>query len=407
MQTAMSTGNYSSGYLRYWFSYCRDAVSAHLPANSRQPQQGATIFGYLKAESGVGEAARRLFLSLRAVGYPVAAKSLPIPAFEDSDMTLAEEWTGSGSPYRTHIFHFNADTTLHLKKLVKRRNLHGRYKIGVWTWELPQLPISWHRAADVLDEIWVPSEFVRLAVAPTTSKPVHVFPHAVPKLEAPDNSRDYFGIQPDKFVILVSIDLNSYIARKNPIAAIEAVRRAFSDDTKNVLLIVKMHGKNQPSARLAIKQAIRDLPHARLIDRVLSRHEMTLLQASCDVYLSLHRSEGFGLCVAECMALGKLVIVTNYSGTCDYVDAHCGAPVGFSLRAVAPGQYPFGDGQFWAEPDLSHAAELLRHAFKDPDWRRDIAARAREKIDQQLSYHEVGTLMRARLAEIDARLDRR
>jgi hypothetical protein len=77
------------------------------------------------------------------------------------------------------------------------------------------------------------------------------------------------------------------------------------------------------------------------------------------------------------------------------------------MRAVAPGQYPFAEGQSWADPDLSHAVELLRRSSNDPGWRRSIGARAREKIEQQLSYRQVGTLMTARLAEIDACLDSR
>lgn len=393
--------------LQSGWDYCWDAIGTNFLPSNRSRKKGATVFGYFKAESGTGEAARRLFLSLRIVDYPVIAKSLPIPAFEETDTTINDDLGETNSPYRTHIFHFNADTTLNLDRMVRRRNLRGRYKIGVWAWELPELPAAWHRASEVLDEIWVPSEFVRRAVAPTTSKPVRVFPHAVPKLQAPETSRDHFGIGPDKFVILITIDLNSYIARKNPVGAIEAVRRAFSNGHKDMLLIVKMHGRNQTASRLTIMQAIRDMPHARVIDRVLSRDEMTLLQASCDIYLSLHRSEGFGLCIAECMALGKLVIATNYSGNCDYFDASCGAPVDFSMQAVAPGQYPFADGQSWAEPDLSHAVGLLRRAFDDPAWRQRMGARARERAEQQLSYHQVGALMRARLAEIDACLDSR
>ena len=404
----MQPGKRSFGHLlqRGW-EYYWDAIGTNFLSGNRSKKKGATVFGYLKAESGTGEAARRLFLSLRIVNYPVTARSLPIPAFEETDTTIKEELGAANSPYRTHIFHFNADTTLHLDRLVRRRNLHGRYKIGVWAWELPELPAAWHRASNVLDEIWVPSEFVRRAVAPTTSKPVRVFPHAVPKLQAPENSRDHFGIGLDKFVILITIDLNSYIARKNPVGAIEAVRRAFSDYHNDVVLIVKMHGRNQQTSRLTIMQAIQGMPNAQVIDRVLSRDEMTLLQSSCDVYLSLHRSEGFGLCIAECMALGKLVIATNYSGNCDYFDASCGAPVDFSMQAVKPEQYPFADGQSWAEPDLSHAVELLRRAFGDPGWRHRMGARAREKAEQQLSYRQVGALMSARLAEIDACLDSR
>src|SRR4029079_18258917 len=121
------------------------------------------------------------------------------------------------------------------------------------------------------------------------------------------------------------------------------------------------------------------------------RLEMDALQNCCDVYISLHRSEGFGLNIAECMAKGKLVIATNYSGNRDFLDATCGAPVRFSLRPVANESYPHSSGQWWAEPDVEHAAELLRRAVEDGDWRRALGRVAQARIANDFSYESVGT----------------
>src|SRR5207245_6112526 len=55
---------------------------------------------------------------------------------------------------------------------------------------------------------------------------------------------------------------------------------------------------------------------ARIIvtDEVLSRGQIGALYHLCDCYVSLHRSEGFGLTPAEAMAMGKPVIATGYGG---------------------------------------------------------------------------------------------
>jgi glycosyltransferase involved in cell wall biosynthesis len=260
------------------------------------------------------------------------------------------------------------------------------------------------KAFDHLDEVWVPSKFVYDAVAPASTKPVAIFPHAVPSIEPPATyDRNYFGLRPDAFVILVAFDLNSHLTRKNPQGAIEAVRRAFGSAAKpNVQLVIKLHGLGFSNARKKVHKALGGFPEAVIIDRVLSREEMWGLQACCDVYLSLHRSEGFGLNIAECMALGKCVIATNYSGNTDYFDKTCGAPVGYSLIRVGKSDYIFPENQYWAEPDIDEAARLLRRAAEDAAWRASLGRAARIRIVTTLSYEAVGKRIVERLSALDA-----
>ena len=40
---------------------------------------------------------------------------------------------------------------------------------------------------------------------------------------------------------------------------------------------------------------------------------------NCDAYASLHRAEGFGLTIADAMALGKPVVATGYSGNLEFM----------------------------------------------------------------------------------------
>jgi glycosyltransferase involved in cell wall biosynthesis len=365
-----------------------------------RPRRGATVFGYLKADCGIGEAARNLFFALRAVDYPVAAKCLH-RQFEESDARLDREFVRH-SRHRYHIFHANAENTREVLASVHPAEMQHRYRIGFWAWELARFPDSWRQVAEHLDEIWVPSRFVHQAVTAAVSKPVFIFPHPVPLPDgAASYRRRYFGLKESVFTVLVALDLHSGYERKNPEGAIAAMRRAFGTSS-NVQLVIKLHGIGFVRERARLAAALDGCSNTVVIDRLLTHAEMSALQACCDVFLSLHRSEGFGLNIAECMAHGKCAIATDYSGNRDFLDGTCGAPVRFRLVDVRPDQDAFAQGQQWADPDIEQAADLLVRAASEPGWREGLGAAARARVERSLSYRVVGAQMAERLNQIDA-----
>jgi len=280
---------------------------------------------------------------------------------------------------------------------IPRTALEG-YAIGYWAWELERFPAAWQRAFDCFNEIWVPSSFVQRAVSAETSKPVVVMPHAVSRPEHSTGARTELGIADDVFLVLSCFDFNSFVSRKNPLAGIEAFKSAFPSDQQNALLILKTHGgEERPELFDKLMQSIGGDERIRLIDDVLSADQLVRLQAAADVFLSLHRSEGFGLNIAECMVLGKPVIATAYSGNVDYMHVGNSCPVEYELVSVAEGEYPFAEGQVWAEPDIEHAAKLLRSLFEDRDLRMRIGVRAQDDMRSGYSLEAVGSKIRHRL----------
>jgi glycosyltransferase involved in cell wall biosynthesis len=261
-------------------------------------------------------------------------------------------------------------------------------------------------AFDAVHEVWVPSSYVAKAVSAKTGKPVRVMPHRVEVTPPASVPRKKFGLGEDAIVFLTAIDFNSFLERKNILGVIEAFRAAFADDQTAVQLVIKAHGGassfRTPRAQL-LEAAARD-PRILVIDRVMPRREVTELQAASDVFVSLHRAEGFGLPIAECMALGRLVIATDYSGSTDFVTAECAMPVPYRLVEVGEKSYPLGGGQRWAEPDLGEAARLMRLAAGDAQLRTRLGAAAADKIGRELNGQVVGARMAARLAEIRAEL---
>jgi glycosyltransferase involved in cell wall biosynthesis len=114
------------------------------------------------------------------------------------------------------------------------------------------------------------------------------------------------------------------------------------------------------------------------------------LESVCDAFLSLHRSEGFGLGLAESMFLGKPAVGTNWSGNTDFMDARNSCPVDCTLVTLAEDCGPYKAGQRWADPDVDHAAWYLRKLVDDPAWRRRIAEAGRKTITEEFSPQAVG-----------------
>ncbi len=366
---------------------------------------GVGVFGYLTAESGIGEGARSSVLSLEAAGVPVKAINVEVGAFanQESSFTVAE---GRDNPFAVNLVHLNADHVAMLPERIGAENYTGRYTIGFWAWELAEFPDALAPAFEAVHEVWVPSSYVAKAIGAKTRKPVKVMPHRVEVTPPAAVSRQKFGMSADAVVFLTALDFNSFLERKNILGIIEAFRTAFADGGPEAQLVIKAHGgaSSFRTPRAQLLEAVGSDARITVIDRVMPRAEVTEVQAAADVFVSLHRAEGFGLPIAECMGLGKVVIATDYSGSTDFVAADCAMPVPYRLVPVGEKAYPLGGGQRWADPDLAEAARLMRLAADQPALRARLGAAAAEKVRQTLSGPVVGARMAARLAEIRAGL---
>lgn len=162
-----------------------------------------------------------------------------------------------------------------------------------------------------------------------------------------------------------------------------------------------MHNSAEnPADFAALQAAVSDLPDTTLITGTLARDEIYALEAACDCFVSLHRAEGFGLAVAECMYLGKPVISTDWSGTTEFVTADTGCPVRYSLVPIRENTGPYGRGQAWAEPDVAHAAEWMQRLFADRALAASIGAAGRTLIETRFSPAAIGARYRRRLESI-------
>lgn len=368
---------------------------------------GLSMFGYFRAETGLGAAARANFLAAQSVGVDVVAHNINAPGFENQiepPFALA----GAAETRDCVLFHVNADSVETIETYVDPLRLRGKHRIGYWAWELASLPIEWVGAYRRVDEIWAPSRFAAHAFSQRTRMPVTVIPHPVVVPPPPADLarlRAKFGIPADRLTFLTAFDLNSYIDRKNPLSVLDSFKRAFSQSPDSPLLVVKLHGNFHRDSRFdRLMASIVDDPRIILIDRVMSSLEINELQWCCDAFVSLHRSEGFGLWIAECMARGKPCIVTNYSGNTDFTNSLNAMPIGFSMVRVRRGEYPFGEGQWWAEPDIEEAVRAMRKLAESSTLRERLGGAARQYILENLSPSSVGAAISARLFRARAEL---
>jgi glycosyltransferase involved in cell wall biosynthesis len=357
-----------------------------------------TVAGYLAAESGVGEAARSKAGAMRDAGLSVSTFPVRAGGFNN---VLQAELTGNCDG-RVLYLHVNADETIRVLKELPGSVKEGRYRIGYWAWELPAFPKHWLEAADELDEVWVPSVFVRDAVRQGTDKPVRLVPHAIVlRPGSRERGRALIGAKPDCLVVLHAFDTRSYLKRKNPVGALRAFKRAFPQpDPAQALLVLKSHGPLDSPAAQALFAEAAEREDVVVLHEAMSPEGVADLQEAADIFLSLHRAEGFGLNIAEMMGRGKLAIATGWSGNADFMTKDNAVPVPYQLQPLAPGDYPFSDGQHWAEPDLDAAAAALRQAAEEPAWREELGMAAASLIGSEFSLDTIGKLCRRHLENI-------
>jgi glycosyltransferase involved in cell wall biosynthesis len=371
---------------------------------------GITVFGPVNAVSGLGISARRTVELLRRSGERVFVRNVDIGSWSPNTRMGDAEILPRGVATRINVLALNADTLPLAFAFLPAGLFAHSYNIGFFHWELSTLHAAHALALDLVDEIFVASEFCRQTHAANTQVPVTNVGSSVDLdgLMSARPDRDRWLLDPAGYCFLTVFDAFSSLERKNPLAVVQAFQHAFPKGSlARVELIIKTQNQelSQEGARWRqLVEICAEDPRIRIMNLTLPFDELASLKASCDCYVSLHRAEGFGYGPLEAMALGKPVILTGYSGTTDFANADNACLVRFDLVPVPPLSYVYASsGAVWAEPDVSHAAEIMRGLVADPEEGRRRGDRARAFVATDVSPEAVARRYAERIHAIRER----
>ncbi|KAA9166779.1 FkbM family methyltransferase [Amycolatopsis acidicola] len=358
----------SEGELAEW------ALPGHpIPPRPPVDEFGANLLGYLTAELGVGEMGRIVHEAIETANIPVAS------VLEEKilNRTGLERPVTVGDPkFPVSVIAVNADQTAHVLS-GHREVAYERYRIGLWAWELEDFPAWQHEAFGQLDEVWTVSDFCRRAIQKHSPIPVKTIPVPVRDPGEPTRPAREAG-EPVRF--LFAFDFNSIAQRKNPWGTITAFQRAFPGRDDVRLTIKTINAKQRPMEAEQLRAAAAGDHRIELIERYLSIDELHELYETSTCYVSLHRSEGFGLTVAEAMARAMPVIATDYSSTTEFLDERTGWPIPYELIPVGKNCEPYSADSRWADADIDAAAAAMREVADNPEEAHRRGTAAREHI---------------------------
>ncbi len=373
-----------------------------------------TVYGFFDARSGLGTSARAYRAAIEGAGYRVTPVTLVQDGIRiETRPDLRPRRRGllpwkrpgpEGLATKVNVFALNADVVHRFFLDGRRTLLDDSYNIGIWFWELAAFPTDWAGTFGAFDEIWVASGFCRDAIGAVSPIPVIRVP--MPVEPPPDPAsllpRSHFGLPDDVFLFGCLFDVGSVVRRKNPLAAVEAFRAAFGD-SPNAMLVLKYHGtEHYPEAVAPLLRAARGHANIRLVDRSFDAHETASFRQALDALVSPHRSEGFGLNLAETMAAGRPVIATAASGNQDFMSERDSYPVRWRLAEVGPDAGAYPADALWADPDGADLARQMRRVFEDRPEAARRSAEARRRIATEHGVAAAAPVIRERLDRVFA-----
>ena len=351
-------------------------------------------YGYVFDASGYGHAARAYIRALHSAGIKLCVVDLANHAGQVSD-ELTESLLNRPLDPDFHIFH--GIPTEWARLAFRLPNA-----IGMTVWETDIMPTQWSNALNHVLQVWLPCEFNQRVFGSALEKPVFRLPHPISRTASNDKPSD-----PDQFLRVTDGDFVFYSIfewqeRKCPVGLISAYLRAFTakDDA---VLIIKTNPGAASLARQALDQTRQLVPSDGRVEirpEAWSSAQLQTLHERGNCYVSLHRGEGWGYPLFEAASRGTPVVATAYSGPMDYLNAADHHLVRYQLIPVRQPYLYYHPRMRWADPDLTHAAELMRWVCEHRQMAAEKAARAAPCIQNAYATGVVGAMARNRLMDL-------
>jgi glycosyltransferase involved in cell wall biosynthesis len=402
--------------LPHFVSYSDQPTQAKIQKAANMRPFGVNLIGHAFNVFGLGEDIRMAALALNASSVPFVV--IDVPATNGS-AAIDRSLVGSIHPGPSGPYAFNLiclQPTSHAQWLLQNGKAaeESHYTIAAWPWETDIWPETWKPMLNHCDELWPPSSLINRALEPLAKHynlPIHIMPMAVDTSGATEvevaqtrsELRQRFNLPQEATIFVFSFDFNSTSIRKNPHGVIEAFQLAFPIGQKqDVALLIKILSSPPNSHDWQWLEARRNEDRRiKVIAADLERADLLKLYGCCDVFVSLHRSEGYGRNLAEALQMGLTVIATDYGGNTDFCQGALAYPVPFRMVTIPPDAYPPADlGHKWAEPDIQVAAAMMRQVAEVNCTKNVRSVETMATYRQIFNPHSVGKRYRTRLENV-------
>lgn len=377
--------------------------NAKIVPYDRTYHEGINLIGNIRAETGLGQSTRLVSDILEASGEAYVIHDFFVPPGPSMNDHTHDDKISEEIPYDINIFHVNAsEFTLAFINMGKQVWDH-RYNIAYWLWELEEFPEEWLGCIDLVDEIWTPADFITNTLKKYTDKPVMTLPYCV---EAPTDEkfdREFFGLPDDIFLFLMMFDSGSIMERKNPDSVFAAYKEAFGTDNDKVGIVVKINEYSKEDIEY-IHAALAGYTNVYILSETLTKVQVNSLIKAVDVFVSLHRAEGFGLVLAEAMITGTPTIATNWSANTEFACPEAACMVDYKMIEIEKDIPPYKKGYHWADADVTKAAGFMKRLYEDSEFYESIAENAKRYVAQKLNMERSTRIVKERVENIRKKL---
>ena len=377
-----------------------------------------SLVGHVNYQCGIGQDVRQTYLALK---LKVIKSEIIDFGLKKNNRETNRKLQFIKGDYKNYdqeilILCLNPDDCFNYLSSKRKSFFDRKYIIGYIPWEFDIWPKILNNLYSYFDEMWISSEFTFRAFR-EFEKTKKLMPLCVDnpgiKIKPLSNKkksyyRNKYNLPENNIIYLSSFDLESYITRKNPWAVINSFQKAFNPNYPNKPINEKVNLLIKTFKPIAynrdweiLKNIIKLDERIIIVEENLDYYELIYLYGSCDALISLHRSEGFGRIMVECINLGLEIICTNWGGNTDFCNNNFTHLVPYKKIDVIPGTYPFWEGQKWADPDLDKAAEYIYDIYKG---KRLNKKNFRDKIRNKFSLEHTGYSYSQRIKEIIEKL---
>lgn len=360
---------------------------------------GVNVFGYINGEFGLGEAVRLLIKAMQSVNIPVALINVDIVTNHRHQDKTFENFSNE-APYPINLVLLGpGEANLPLTYFENSEFFKNKYNIYYLNWESEFFPQEYIYNISFFDEIWVPAKYCQNVISSVCQVPIKVihYPIEIVLSDFVDDEAENF-YNKSCFNFLFIFDYNSTLDRKNPLNLIKAFKKAFDKHDKTVSLTIKTSRSNRfTKEKSKLLEEIGGYENIKIVEKIFEKETLHNIIKGCDSYVSLHRSEGFGLTMAEAMFFSKPVIATGYSGNLEFMNNENSYLVNYTTCKVDSKIINYDKNTIWSDPDTEHMSELMKIVKENSASVIDIAKKGNETILNKFSTIKIGNEIKTRL----------